>query len=76
MAKIVRHHQGSPSIRDPLTPTRVQVENAAMMGCNQPVDDDPTSLEPGNRTDSVERHQPAVACNVGREDPCEVSFTS
>jgi hypothetical protein len=44
------------------------VENAAAMSRNQPVDDDPTSLEPGMRAHFVLRHEPAVAGNVGCED--------
>src|SRR5271169_5863128 len=50
------------------------VENAAAMGCDQTVDDDPTRLEPDKRAHFVVRHQPAVPGNVGREDSCELAF--
>ena len=50
------------------------VEDPAAMGCDQPVDDDPTGFEPGKGADFVVRHQPAVAGNVGREDRRELSF--
>jgi hypothetical protein len=44
------------------------VEDATPMRRDQPVDDGAARLQPGERTDLVARHQPAVAGNVRGED--------
>ena len=44
------------------------VEDAAAVRRDQPVDDSPASLQPGERGNLVARHQPAVASYVGGED--------
>jgi len=44
------------------------VEDSAAVRRDQPVDDSPASLQPGERGNLVARHQPAVASYVGGED--------
>ena len=44
------------------------IEDAAAVRRDQPVDDSPASLQPGERGNLVVRHQPAVASYVGGED--------
>jgi hypothetical protein len=50
------------------------VENAPAMRRDQPVDDDPAGLQPGERANLVVRHQPAVTGDVGGENRRELAF--
>jgi hypothetical protein len=50
------------------------VEDAATMGCDQPVDDDPIGFKLGKCACFVARPQPALAGAVGREDPSQLAF--
>ncbi len=50
------------------------IEDAATMRRDQSIDDGATCLKPGERTDLVPRHQPAVAGDVGGEDRSEFAL--
>ena len=50
------------------------VENAAAISCDQPIDDEPTRLEPGKRADFIKRHKSAVTGNISGEDRGQLPF--
>src|ERR1700719_4693737 len=50
------------------------IEDPAAMGGDQSIEDGPVGLQPAQRADLVQPHQPAVLGNVGREDHGELSF--
>ena len=50
------------------------IEDPAAMRGDQSLEDRPVGLQPPQRADLVQPHQPAVLGNVGREDHGELSF--
>src|SRR5215469_9799134 len=50
------------------------IEDAPVMGGDQPVENRPVSLQPPQGADFVKTHQPAILGDVGREDYRELAF--
>jgi hypothetical protein len=50
------------------------IEDPAAMGGDQSIEDGPVGLQPAQRADLIQPHQPAVLSNIGRKDHGKLSF--